>query len=315
MMDENIAAIRVEGARKTFKAPGRPLKVAVDDVSISVQPATIHGLLGPNGAGKTTTLKMLIGLVRPTAGVFEVLGLDSTRPGGRRELGFLPEQPYFPMNLTAIQAMRFYARLTGVPSKSIDDESAALLSRVGLEDAARTELAKFSRGMLQRLGIAQALFGNPRVVILDEPASGLDPVGQRDVRNLMLELRSDGVTVLLSSHQLSEVEAVCDRVSIVNRGRLAAEGDINTLLNVSGRTSVRVAGLDSLPDAALVLAEDIALTGGMLVFSIPTGATRAVVDAIDESGGTIVSVMPKRDSLEDYFSRLLEMTSREAMSS
>ncbi|MDO8949315.1 MAG: ABC transporter ATP-binding protein [Actinomycetota bacterium] len=315
MVDKNDAAIRVAGARKIFKAPGRPVKVAVDDVSVSVQPASIHGLLGPNGAGKTTTLKMLLGLVRPTAGVFEVLGLDSTRPGGRRALGFLPEQPYFPMNLTAIQAMRFYARLTGVSRKGIDDDSAALLSRVGLEDAARTELSKFSRGMLQRLGIAQALLGNPRVVILDEPASGLDPVGQRDVRNLMLELRSEGVTVLLSSHQLSEVEAVCDRVSILNRGCLAAEGDINTLLNVSGKTSVRVAGLDALPDAVSSLAEDVALTGGMLVFSISTGATRAVVDAIDESGGTIVSVMPKRDSLEDYFSRLLETTAREAVSS
>lgn len=311
MADEDVVAIRVAGARKIYKTPGRPAKAAVDDVSVSVERASIHGLLGPNGAGKTTTLKLLLGLVRPTAGTFEVFGDDSTRPGGRRTLGFLPEQPYFPMNLTALQAMRFYGRLIGVPRHDLAGDSAALLSRVGLEDAARTELTKFSRGMLQRLGIAQALLGHPRVVILDEPASGLDPVGQRDIRNLMLELRSEGVTVLLSSHQLSEVEAVCDRVSILNRGRLAAEGDINALLNVSGRTSVRAAGIDALPVAVSSLAEDVAVTGGLLVFSVPTGATRAVVDAIDDSGGTIVSVMPKRDSLEDYFARLLETTAGE----
>ncbi len=311
MVDSDSAAIRVTGARKVYKTPGRPTKTAVDDVSLTVGPATIHGLLGPNGAGKTTTLKMLLGLVRPSGGTFEVLGDDSTRPIGRRALGFLPEQPYFPVNLTATQAMRFYARLVGVDRSDIATQSAALLARVGLEDAARTELTKFSRGMLQRLGIAQALLGHPKVVILDEPASGLDPVGQRDVRNLMLELRSEGVTVLLSSHQLSEVEAICDRVSILNRGRLAAEGDINALLNVSDRTSVRIAGLDALPAVAASLAEDVALTGGVLVFSVPTGATRAVVDAVDESGGTIVSIMPKRDSLEDYFGRLLATTAEE----
>jgi ABC-2 type transport system ATP-binding protein len=311
MTDEDIAAIRVAGARKTYKAPGKPNRAVVDDVSLAVKCASIHGLLGPNGAGKTTTLKMLLGLVRPTAGTFQVLGEDSTRPGGRRDIGFLPEQPYFPMNLTAMQAMRFYGRLVGVPKGGLADESVELLSRVGLEDASRTELTKFSRGMLQRLGIAQSLLGHPRVVILDEPASGLDPVGQRDVRNLMLELRSEGVTVLLSSHQLSEVEAVCDRVSILNRGHLAAEGDINALLNVSGRTSVRVAGLDALPASVSALASDVAVTGGLLVFSVPTETTRAVVDAIDDSGATIVSVMPKRDSLEDYFARLLETTARE----
>jgi len=311
MADETVAAIRITGARKTYKVPGRPHKTAVNDVDISVVSGSIHGLLGPNGAGKTTTLKMILGLVRPTAGTFEVFGEDSTRPRGRRSLGFLPEQPYFPMNLTAMQAMHFYGRLVRVPRGELVGDAAVLLGRVGLEDAMRTELTKFSRGMLQRLGIAQALLGHPRVVILDEPASGLDPVGQRDVRKLMLELRSEGVTVLLSSHQLSEVEAVCDRVSILNRGRLAAEGDINVLLNVSGRTSVRVAGIDALPTTIASIAEDVAVSSGLLVFSVPTEQTRAVVDAIDEAHGTLVSVMPKRDSLEDYFARLLEMTAEE----
>jgi len=305
MVDSQDYAIRVAGAHKVYAVPGRPKKTAVDDVSISVEPATIHGLLGPNGAGKTTTLKMLLGLVKPTSGVFEVLGEDSTRPAGRRRLGFLPEQPYFPVHLTALQAMRFYARLDGLDKAEIGPASVRLLARVGLEDAGRTELSKFSRGMLQRLGIAQALLGDPQVVILDEPASGLDPVGQRDVRNLMLELRDAGTTVLLSSHQLSEVEAVCDRVSILNRGRLAAEGDINELLNVSGRTSVRATGMDALPTGVTNLAEDIAVSGGAWVFAVPTTAVRSVIDGIDDAGGTIVAVTPKRESLEDYFAALL----------
>jgi len=164
----------------------------------------------------------------------------------------------------------------------------------------------FSRGMLQRLGIAQALINDPMVVVLDEPASGLDPVGQRDVRNLMLELRDGGVSVLLSSHQLSEVEAVCDEVTIMNAGLVAAEGQLDALLNVEGRTSIRVRGLDGgLPPAVRALAEDVAASGGVWVFSVADASVRAVVDAVDDAGGTIVSVSPVRDSLEEYFARLL----------
>lgn len=308
------AAIRVRGARKVYSVPGKPKREAVSDVSITVEPGTIHGLLGPNGAGKTTTLKMLLGLVRPSAGTFEVLGVDSTRPSGRRSLGFLPEQPYFPVHLTARQAMRFYGSLAGVDAQGTREQTPKLLAQVGLAGAERTELSKFSRGMLQRLGIAQALLGDPVVVILDEPASGLDPVGQRDVRSLMLDLRAAGVTVLLSSHQLSEVEAVCDRVTILNRGVVAAEGDINVLLNVDGRSSVRASGMVSLPPRIAEVAENVAVSGGVWVFSIPTEATRGVVDAIDEAGGTIIAVAPKRESLEDYFAALLASGDREAAS-
>jgi ABC-2 type transport system ATP-binding protein len=166
--------------------------------------------------------------------------------------------------------------------------------------------------MLQRLGIAQALINEPSVVVLDEPASGLDPVGQRDVRNLMLALRDAGVTVLLSSHQLSEVETVCDEVTILNAGRVAAEGRLDDLLNVEGRTSVRATYLgDALPPAVEALAESVAVSGNTWVFSVADENVRTVVDAIDDAGGRIVSVAPKRDSLEDYFARLLEETKGE----
>ena len=202
----------------------------------------IHGLLGPNGAGKTTTLKMLLGLVRPSGGTFEILGAPAHGPGARARLGFLPEQPYFPAQLTVIEALQLYGRLSGMSKSEVKAAVPGLLDKVGLEGREGSLLSRFSRGMLQRLGLAQAMLGDPEVIVLDEPASGLDPVGQRDVRNLMLELRSGGTAVLLSSHQLSEVEAICDEVTILNRGLVAARGHIDDLLNVSGQVSVRVRG-------------------------------------------------------------------------
>jgi ABC-2 type transport system ATP-binding protein len=305
-----VAAIAVTGARKVYTVFPQTKRVAVDDVSITVPEGAIHGLLGPNGAGKTTTLKMLLGLVRPDAGAFRVFGLDSRSRGGRASLGFLPEQPYFPPQLSAMQAMRLYARLSGLPEREIVPRVKELLELVGLEGQERTLLSAFSRGMLQRLGIAQAIVSRPRVVILDEPASGLDPIGQRDVRNLMLKLRDDGATVLLSSHQLSEVEAVCDRVSIISRGRVAAEGSIMELLNVAGRASIRVSGLPGeLPAVLRALSDDVAVAShGTWEFSVPEDAVRRAVDAVDDAGGTVVSVEPKRESLEDYFTRMLAVT-------
>ncbi len=300
-------AISIRSARKVFASLRGGDKVAVHDVSFDVNSGAIHGLLGPNGAGKTTTLKMLLGLVRPSGGTFEILGVPAHRPGAKRQLGFLPEQPYFSPQLTASQAMLLYGRLSGLPKHAINAEMADRLARVGLEGRETMLLSKFSRGMLQRLGIAQALIADPAVAILDEPASGLDPVGQRDIRNLMLELRSSGTTVLLSSHQLSEVEVVCDEVTILNRGKVAAKGHIDDLLNVSGQTSVRARGDgDSLPGTIATLVSDVAAKGGMWIFSVSDVHARAVVDAIDDAGWQLISLTPKRDSLEDYFSRLLE---------
>lgn len=313
MGDSAAPAIEIEGARKAYKrVVGTPSREAVRDVSITVETGTIHGLLGPNGAGKTTTLKMLLGLVRPTGGTFRILGQDSTRPSGRQRVGFMPEQPYFPQHLTAGHALRLYAQLSGVPRGDIAARTSELLARVGLEGRERSTLSTFSRGMLQRLGIAQALINEPSVVVLDEPASGLDPVGQRDVRNLMLSLRDSGVTVLLSSHQLSEVEAVCDEVTILNAGLVAAKGDLDALLNIEGRTSVRARGLgDTLPPSVAAYAGSVAASGGVWVFSVQDDAIRNVVDAIDDAGGRIESLTPMRDSLEDYFSRMLAETAGE----
>ncbi len=301
-----VPAIRIAGARKVYTVFPQSQRVAVDDVTLKVPQGAIHGLLGPNGAGKTTTLKMLLGLVRPAAGTFQVLGVDSRTRAGRAQLGFLPEQPYFPPQLTARQAMRLYARLSGVPEREIAARTNELLDRVGLEGRASTQLSAFSRGMLQRLGIAQAIVSRPKVVVLDEPASGLDPLGQRDVRNLMLQLRDEGATVLLSSHQLSEAEAVCDRVSIMSRGRVAAEGPIADLLSVAGRTTVRAGGLSSgLPQRVAALAADVVQHGDLVTFSVEDADVRRAIDAVYDAGGAVVEVEPKRESLEDYFTRML----------
>jgi len=302
----DMPAILIEHARKDYGKAAGGRREAVADVSIRVSPGAIHGLLGPNGAGKTTTLKMLLGLVRPSGGRFEILGVPATKSGARARLGFLPEAPYFPSQLTAGEAMALYGQLCGLSRAQLAEQSADLLDRVGLDGRQKTLLSKFSRGMLQRLGLAAALLGTPEVLVLDEPASGLDPVGQRDVRNLMVELKNAGATILLSSHQLSEVEAISDEVTILNRGRVAARGHIDALLNVAGQTSVTARGEGELPAAVLAVVEEVAVNGTTQVFSVADDRIRSVVDALDDGGWRLVSLAPKRASLEDYFASMLD---------
>jgi ABC-2 type transport system ATP-binding protein len=301
----DVPALLIEHARKDYGRVVGGRREAVADVSLQVSRGAIHGLLGPNGAGKTTTLKMLLGLVKPSGGRFEILGLDARKPGARARVGFLPEQPYFPQQLTAAEAMALYGRLTGLTRDEIAEQTDDLLERVGLEGRQKTILAKFSRGMLQRLGLAQALLGKPEVLVLDEPASGLDPIGQRDVRNLMVSLKEGGATILLSSHQLSEVETVSDEVTILHQGRVAARGHIDDLLNVSGQTSLRVIGAGELPAEVAAKVSDVAVSGTTTVFSLPDERVRGVVESLYDGGWKIVSLQPKRASLEDYFAALL----------
>ena len=299
-------AILVEHARKDYGKAAGARREAVSDVSLHVSRGAVHGLLGPNGAGKTTTLKMLLGLVRPSGGRFELLGVSASAPGARSRVGFLPEQPYFPGQLTAAEAMALYGRLTGLSRAEITTQTNELLDRVGLDGRQKTLLSKFSRGMLQRLGVAQALLGSPELLVLDEPASGLDPVGQRDIRRLMLELKAAGRTILLSSHQLSEVEAVSDEVTILNRGTVVARGHIDTLLAVAGRVSIRARGNGPLPAAVAAIAAEVIESDGEHAFTIADGNVRAAVDALDDAGWAIVEVAPERATLEDYFARLVD---------
>jgi len=301
-----VPALLIEHARKDYGKAAGARREAVSDVSISVSSGAIHGLLGPNGAGKTTTLKMLLGLVKPSGGRFEILGKPASSAGARAHLGFLPEQPYFPGQLTAAEAMRLYGRLAGLDRVQIAEQTGELLDRVGLDGRQKTLLSKFSRGMLQRLGLAQALLGSPDVLVLDEPASGLDPVGQRDIRRLMLELKASGRTILLSSHQLSEVEAVSDEVTVLNRGNVIARGHIDDLLSVAGRTVVRAQGEGDLPVAIAERVEGLTDVGPFRLFTVADHDIRLVVDALDDSGWRLLEIAPQRASLEDYFASLVE---------
>lgn len=305
VVEDDFPALLIENANKDYGLAAGGRREAVVDVSLSVSQGAIHGLLGPNGAGKTTTLKMLLGLVRPTGGHFEIMGVPAHEPGARATLGFLPEQPYFPSQLTAIEVLELYGRLSGMRTAEVHAEAGELLERVGLEGRERTLLSRFSRGMLQRLGLAQALLGSPEVLVLDEPASGLDPVGQRDVRRLMQELRDAGTSILLSSHQLSEVEAVCDEVSILNGGLVAARGSIDDLLRVDGSVTLEVAGSGPVPEAIAPHISEHSENGLVTTIAVPDSAIRTVVDALDDAGWRILRLHPTRSSLEDYFAGLV----------
>jgi len=211
-------ALEARGLRKAFGD-----KVAVRDLSLSVPRGEVFGFLGPNGAGKTTSMKMLLGLVHPTSGTGRLLGAPLGVPSGRARAGYLPEHFAFHEWLQGRELLRFHARLLGLPSDGMEAHVEGLLSRVGLAEAGSRRLREYSKGMKQRLGLAQALLGQPEIVFLDEPTSGLDPLGRRLVRDIIRELKGAGVTIFLNSHLLSEVEVTCDRVAFVKDGRVARE--------------------------------------------------------------------------------------------
>jgi len=235
--------ISVEHLTKRYRNPigGR---AALNDLTLEVPPGEIYGFLGPNGAGKTTTIKLLLGLIAPTAGGGTVLGAPLGSVAARRRLGFLPESPYFCEYLRGDELLDYYGRLFGLADRVRRERVERLLRQVGLWESRRLVVRKYSRGMLQRLGLAQALINDPDLVILDEPAGGLDPIGRREMRDILLRLREHGKTVFLSSHILAEVEMVCDRVAILALGHLVAVGRIADLLPESREMELTVHGVD-----------------------------------------------------------------------
>src|SRR5258707_9326435 len=223
-----MPAVEILGLEKTYWVGfwrKRP-KCALKPLHLAVEEGEIFGFLGPNGAGKTTTLKMLVGLAFPSGGTARILGLELDDPKMKAQIGFLPEQPYFYDYLTAQELLTYYGHLSGVDAKQLSGKVEAALARVGLKDAANVQLRKFSKGMLQRAGIAQAILHDPRVICLDEPMSGLDPMGRREVRSLIEELKAEGKTVFFSTHILSDAEALCDRVAIIHLGELRGVGAV-----------------------------------------------------------------------------------------
>ena len=299
-------AVRLQGLTKDFRVGfwrPRP-KRAVDGVTFDVDPGEVLGYLGPNGSGKTTTLKLLMQLIFPTAGAAEILGRPAGDLGVRRRIGFLPENPYFYDNLTATELLTYFARLFGFDSPDATRRARELLDRVGIGDERHTHLRTYSKGMLQRVGIAQALINDPEVVFLDEPMSGLDPLGRRDVRDLILSLRDDGRTLFFSSHILSDAEAICSRVAILSAGRLVASGKIADLglkvrgweLVVTDMSPSRMAELEPTVESVTRVAE------GRYVIELPAHRPpEQVISELAARGGRVVSLTPRQETLEQFF--------------
>ena len=278
-------------------------KRALDHLNLSVEEGEIFGLLGPNGAGKTTTLKLLMRLVYPTAGTARLLGRPLDDVNVHRRIGFLPEAPYFYDYLTAREFLGYCAQLFNQGKAERRRRVGELLERVGLSDAADAALRHFSRGMLQRVGIAQALLNDPELIFLDDPMLGLDPVGRREVRDLILELRRQGKTIVFSTHILSDVEALCDRVAILNRGRLHGLGHLDTMLKMKAKAHEVLIGepSDALLAALRKIADGVHRAGDKLNATVPPEQLFAVIDCVRQNGGRLLAVTPVHSSLEDYF--------------
>ena len=235
----NEPAVAVTGLTKIFPVPFRRKSiVAVRDLDLRIKPGEVYGLLGPNGSGKSTTLKIILGLVSSTRGQTEIFGRDSRLVESREAVGFLPENPYFYEFLTGAETLRFFGQLCGLAGTSLKKRVDEMLELVGLTDARDRRLRGYSKGMLQRIGLAQALINGPQLVVLDEPTAGVDPAGSRQIRDLIVDLRRRGTTVLLSSHLLGQVQEVCDQVGILADGVLVREGRLEELIAVENQTEL-----------------------------------------------------------------------------
>jgi ABC-2 type transport system ATP-binding protein len=300
-------AIRTEALTKQYSVGfwrPRPY-LALDRLNLEVARGEVFGFLGPNGAGKTTTLKLLMQLIFPTSGAAEILGRPVGDVGIRRRLGYLPENPTFYDNVSAEELLAYFASLFGYRGVERAARVARLLDEVGVGAERRLQLRKYSKGMIQRVGLAQALLNDPDVVFLDEPMSGLDPLGRRQVRDIILRLRDRGATVFFSSHILSDAEAICSRVAIVVGGRLSAAGSLAEMVPFQIRGwELTVTGLS---DAAAGSLSDLGVTATLISadrhhIRLPASASPdQVVARVASSGGQVVSLNPVRDTLEDFF--------------
>ncbi|MDF1564922.1 MAG: ABC transporter ATP-binding protein [Deltaproteobacteria bacterium] len=303
----NSPVIEIAGLRKSFRMPkklGRSVEV-LRGLDLTVNAGEVFGFLGPNGAGKSTTIKILTTLLRPSAGTVKILGEDPTHRTARQRLGYLPESPSLYDYLTGPELLRYYGALLGLDRHEAQKRADALFDRLGLPEKARNlQLRRYSKGMTQRIGLAQSLMGDPDLVILDEPVSGLDPVGRRDIRDLMFELRDQGKTVFFSTHIIPDVELVCDRVGIILDGKIVAQGAVPELIGDRLReTVVVVRGLDeaSLPADLSPEIQRRSVTE-RVVLTVPADqAVDELLGKLLQAGASIESVQPVRAGLEDVF--------------
>jgi ABC-2 type transport system ATP-binding protein len=300
-------AIEILGLTKDYPIGFWPkrLRRSLDALTLAVEDGEIFGFLGPNGAGKTTTLKLLTGLIFPTSGTARVRGRSIDDIDMHREIGYLPEQPYFYDYLTARELLDYYARFSNYSSRDRRERVNRLLERVGLATAADVQLRKYSKGMLQRAGIAQAILADPQVVFLDEPMSGLDPVGRYEVRDIILDLKKQGRTVFFSTHILSDAEMLCDRVAVLAGGKLQGVGAPGEIVSLEVHAMDILFELRPGQDLPPGLRENVTRIGARCRLEVPEAKLYAALDELRRSEARILSVLPVRPTLEDYFLRLV----------
>ena len=299
--------LEVRNLHKTFTTGFIPQKKKIlKGITFKVEEGEIFGYLGPNGAGKTTTLKCILGIIFPNKGEIRLFGLPHTSLQAKAKIGFLPENPYFYEYLTAAEFLRFYAQLFGLPRDKREKKIDQLLQLVGLEKAAATQLRKFSRGMLQRIGLAQALINDPSLVFLDEPLGGLDPLGRKEMRDIILRLREEGKTVFLCSHILQDIEMVCDRVAIIVDGKILNQGKLQDL--VSEKILFYEVVVSGVPASSFTpLGECLAEDGGRLLLKITAEENiKKVIKIVLEREGRLHSLTPRTATLEDLFVDLVK---------
>lgn len=298
-----MAALEILGLAKSYPTGfwRKTLRPALSPLELTVNEGETFGFLGPNGAGKTTTLKLLMGIIFPTSGSARILGRDFRDPEVKREVGFLPEQPYFYDYLSAPELLNYYARLSGVSDEQRHKRIPELLERVGLGDAGNKQLRKFSKGMLQRVGIAQAIVHDPKLIFFDEPMSGLDPIGRREVRELIQGLKDEGKTIFLTTHILSDAESLCDRVAIIHKGDLRGIGVVEDLTSKSAdKTEVVWRGAHALTGVASLLAEHH-VTGDIVRGIVASEQADVLLEKLRQQQAHVISLTPLQGTLEDYF--------------
>ncbi len=295
------AAILINKLTKTYGTRGGSVNV-VDAIDLEVEEGEIFGFLGPNGAGKTTTIKMLLSIIYPSSGTAHVLGKELGDISIHKELSYLPEKPYYYEHMTGLEILHFYGKLFGLKEPERGNRAKELLQSVGLGDAGSKPISKFSKGMQQRIGLAQCLLNHPKLLFLDEPTGGLDPIAHIEIRDLILQMRNEGKTVFISSHELSDVERICDRVAIIDRGHIREQGKLDQLL-AGGRVEITAENAtDTLAGSLDSDGVIVSLHSGRLIVDAPdTAQTDGMLDAIRSAGGKIVSVIPRRKRLEDIF--------------
>lgn len=298
-----MLAIEINGFQKTYRVGFwfQKQKIGLKNLNLSVNQGETFGFLGPNGAGKTTTLKLLMGLIFPTAGSAKILGRDWRDPEIKKRIGFLPEQPYFYDHLTPRELLDYYGRLSGLSTQERKSRISKMIERVGLADSANIQLRKFSKGMLQRIGIAQAILHDPAVIFLDEPMSGLDPIGRKAVRDLIHSLKEEGKTIFFSTHILSDAEALCDRVAVMHQGELRGVGVVSELVSKSeSHVEIVWQGAQALRSIE-ALGAKCSEAGEIIRAELDEKSLQRALEIVRNSNARLISVNPVRASLEEYF--------------